>query len=268
MQWSWGLDSNHDNGSAAADTRMRQATVNLFADMGVQPATLQPGLAPATKSTDATAPIPSSNLRCRGQPFRAGVQTLISGTATDSGGGQVWGVEVSTNGGTTWQPAVGQGNWSYRWTPAASSGSVTIKTRAVDDSGNLETPSSGSTVTVTGSGQTTIWPSNAVPGVVDQGPDSPVELGVKFYSEVGGADKGIRFYKSSANTGTHVANLWSEARRSAGLRDVCERNALWVATGRTSRRLCRSIRPSFILLPITVIRATTAQTKTTSLPLA
>ena len=56
VQWSWGLDSNHDNGSAAADTRMRQATVNLFADMGVQPASLQAGLAPATKSTDVTAP--------------------------------------------------------------------------------------------------------------------------------------------------------------------------------------------------------------------
>ena len=33
----------HDNGSAAADTRMKQATVNLFADMGVQPANLQTG---------------------------------------------------------------------------------------------------------------------------------------------------------------------------------------------------------------------------------
>ena len=34
VQWAWGLDSNHDRGSAAADVRMQQATVNLFADMG------------------------------------------------------------------------------------------------------------------------------------------------------------------------------------------------------------------------------------------
>lgn len=54
-----------------------------------------------------------------------------------------------------------------------------------------------------------IWPGNAVPGVVDQGPDSPVELGVKFYSEVGGVIRGIRFYKSSLNSGPHVGNLWS-----------------------------------------------------------
>ena len=132
---------------------------------------------------------------------------MITGTANDSSG-QVWAVEVSTDGGSTWNPATGRGNWSFAWTPA-SPGSVTIKSRAVDDSGNLETPSAGVTVNVAGASQTTIWPSSAVPGVVDGGPDSPLELGVKYYSEVGGAIKGIRFYKSSANTGPHVANLWS-----------------------------------------------------------
>ena len=74
--------------------------------------------------------------------------------------------------------------------------------------GNMETPTSGVTVTVTG-GQTTIWPSMRCPGY-RQGPDNPVELGVKFYSEVGGTIKGIRFYKSIANTGTHIGNLWWE----------------------------------------------------------
>ena len=220
VQWAWGLDSTHDNGSAAADTRMKQATVNLFADMGVQPATLQPGLFLASKSTDTDTPTSIILSPESGATIQSGSQTLISGIARELSG-RVWGVEVSTDGGVTWQPATWQRtttppqgfndevNWSYGWTPATA-GSVTIKSRAVDDSGNLETSSAGITVTVTG-GQTTIWPSSAVPGVIDQGPDSPVELGVKFYSDVGGAIKGIRFYKSSANTGTHVANLWSEA---------------------------------------------------------
>jgi hypothetical protein len=44
---------------------------------------------------------------------------------------------------------------------------------------------------------------------VDGGPDSAVELGVKFRSDVAGTITGIRFYKAMANTGTHVANLWS-----------------------------------------------------------
>jgi len=55
----------------------------------------------------------------------------------------------------------------------------------------------------------TIWSSTTVPSSVDNGPDSPVELGVKFTSSSNGTITGIRFYKSSANTGTHVGNLWS-----------------------------------------------------------
>ncbi len=86
---------------------------------------------------------------------------------------------------------------------------MTIKSRAFDDSGNLQTPGPGVTVSVAASQQPTIWPSSAAPSIVDQGPDKPVALGVKFYSEVGGTIKGIRFYKSLANTGTHVGNLWS-----------------------------------------------------------
>ena len=58
---------------------------------------------------------------------------------------------------------------------------------------------------------TSIWPSGATPGLVDGGPDDAVELGVKFRSDVAGTITGIRFYKGSANTGTHVGNLWSSA---------------------------------------------------------
>ena len=36
-----------------------------------------------------------------------------------------------------------------------------------------------------------------------------MNLGVKFSSDVGGIITGIRFYKASANTGTHVGSLWS-----------------------------------------------------------
>ncbi len=57
--------------------------------------------------------------------------------------------------------------------------------------------------------QMTIWPSTTVPPVADAGSDSPVELGVSFKSDTNGYINGIRFFKSSANTGTHVGNLWS-----------------------------------------------------------
>jgi Domain of unknown function (DUF4082)/Viral BACON domain len=55
----------------------------------------------------------------------------------------------------------------------------------------------------------TIWPGNAVPLTPDSGPDSAVELGVKFTTDVAGTITGIRFYKGIGNTGTHVGNLWS-----------------------------------------------------------
>jgi hypothetical protein len=45
--------------------------------------------------------------------------------------------------------------------------------------------------------------------LIDAGADSAVELGVKFKSDVNGTITGIRFYKASTNTGTHVGNLWS-----------------------------------------------------------
>jgi hypothetical protein len=56
---------------------------------------------------------------------------------------------------------------------------------------------------------TNIWPSTALPGVADAGPDSAVELGVQFRSAVAGSITGIRFYKATANTGTHIGNLWT-----------------------------------------------------------
>jgi hypothetical protein len=62
-----------------------------------------------------------------------------------------------------------------------------------------------------GSCPCTIWSSGATPGVVDGGDPSSVELGVRFRSDVNGFITGIRFYKSSANTGTHIGNLWTNA---------------------------------------------------------
>jgi hypothetical protein len=129
VQWSWGLDAVHDRGSSPADGRMQQATANLFADMGVVPATLQGGLSQPACGTDTTPPTSRITSMSGG---------LIRGTASDTGG-RVGGVEVSTNGGTTWHPADGRENWSYVF-----AGSTPALSRAVDDSGNLEGTPSGS----------------------------------------------------------------------------------------------------------------------------
>ena len=54
-----------------------------------------------------------------------------------------------------------------------------------------------------------IWGSWATPTNVDSGDPNAVEVGVKFLSDVAGQISSIRFYKSAANTGVHVGNLWS-----------------------------------------------------------
>jgi hypothetical protein len=53
-----------------------------------------------------------------------------------------------------------------------------------------------------------IWPSPATP-INDQATDMrPIEVGVKFRTDVDGYITGLRFYKGAANTGEHVGHLW------------------------------------------------------------
>jgi uncharacterized repeat protein (TIGR02543 family) len=132
-QWSWGLDASVD---------MQQATVNLLADMGAQPAALQDGLLPASASTDVVAPVSDVTSPALGAMVSRLAPVLVEGTATDGAPGQVGGVEVSVDGGLTWRRAEGRESWSYLWTPPAD-GTYVILSRAVDDSGNLETPGAG-----------------------------------------------------------------------------------------------------------------------------
>ena len=155
VQWAWGLELQPRRGPKnPPDPAMQQATVNLLADMGVQPATLMSGLVAGARRPP-TPPPPTSTITSpsAGATITNGSTVTISGTATDSGGGVVAGVEVSTDGGSTWHPvttmsAAGTSvTWSYTWS-AAGSGPVTIESRATDDSGNIETPGPGVSVTV------------------------------------------------------------------------------------------------------------------------
>ena len=208
IQWSWGLDGEHDRGGSTPDPDMQQATANLFADMGVQPGSLQSGLVAATASSDAAAPTSQVTTPTAGAEIEANQQTTISGTATDSGGGEVGGIEVSIDGGA-WHRADGRGNWTYTWSPDQT-GQTTIRSRAADDSGNLESPGAGVTVDVVPSTcPCSIWNDSVIPPLEND--SGAVELGVKFRSDVAGEITGLRFYKGPGNTGTHVGHLWSGA---------------------------------------------------------
>lgn len=216
VQWSWGLTNmptgNPDDLVVTEDKRMQQATVNVFADMGVQPKSPQSDLTASTASTDTVGPTVTVTSPAADATVPALKPVTITGTAADTGGGVVARVEVSTDGGTTWKATTGIGSWSYPWTPTAL-GAAQIKVRAVDDSVNI---GATTTVPVTVGPQQcpcTVWPAATVPGTVNGGDGSAVELGVKIRSSVPGSITGIRFYKSPANTGTHTGSLWSSTGR-------------------------------------------------------
>ena len=328
VQWSWGLDNNHDGASSPEDADMQQATVNLLADMSVQPASPQNNLVIATQSSDIMAPTSVIVAPLNGATVQSGTSVLISGTATDVGG-VVAGIEISVDGGITWQRANGRDSWSVNWTPSVL-GVATIMSRAVDDSANIEIPSAGVNVTVdnpddtsppvvsavtplngatdvatdatvtatfnepinpatidtstfelrydvnkivaatvsydvasqtatltptapltdttvftvtvrggatdprvkdvpgnalandyTWSFSTTAGPCSTVPCTIWSLSDTPTsesendpnagEVGVKFQSDIDGYITGIRFYKGSNNTGTHIGNLWTSS---------------------------------------------------------
>ncbi|WP_185972606.1 DUF4082 domain-containing protein, partial [Georgenia yuyongxinii] len=204
IQWSWGLDQEHDGDGAPSDPRMQQATVNLFADMGVQPVTLQADLGAATPSADATGPTVTIVAPATGQAVPNGTTVTATGTAVDTGGGRVAGVEVSTDDGASWHPATGTTEWSFTYVQHGL-GITPLRVRAVDDSANI---GGAASVDIDVSCPCSIF-GTELPEQPDINDGAGVELGLKFTGEIDGFATGVRFYKSAANTGTHTGSLWT-----------------------------------------------------------
>lgn len=212
IQWSWGLDSKHWGGTTQINKNMQQATVNLFADMGVQPGSLQSNLVATTASTDNIAPTSIITSPPNGSTYPYRLPVSITGTATDAA--VVAGVEVSLDGGATWHVAEldkldGSVNWTYTWVPEGP-GLLNVKCRAFDDSGNMETAGTGISITIDGPGYPyTIFHPSVLP--MQFYSDNPLNLGVRFKPNVNGYVTGIRFHKGVNNNGTHLGNLWSSS---------------------------------------------------------
>jgi hypothetical protein len=210
VQWAWGLADEHafQTSTPTSDVRMRQATVNLMADMGAQPMTLMSGLTATTASTDTAGP--SVAITDAPTP-QVGSNYTFSGTVSDVGGGQVAGVEASSDGGQTWHYAnwtAGGNTWSYSFVPMAT-GPVTVEVRAVDDSANLAAPVSATVTVAARSCPCGVFADSATPTNPAANDSSNLELGMKFQSSQAGYITGVRFYKGTGNTGTHTGTLWT-----------------------------------------------------------
>ena len=183
--WSWGLDSNHEGANTPTDPNVQQAMVNMFADMGIQPGTLDASLILATQSTDTVKPTSTITSPTLGASFLEGQRVTITGSAQDSGGGIVAGVEVSLDGGQSWWKATGREAWSYSWVVQAS-GTYNIMSRAVDDSLNLGNPSASTQVTVNLPSTSSLWTLAIKPQVETNMDRDGVELGVRFQAATDG----------------------------------------------------------------------------------
>jgi PKD repeat protein len=123
---------------------------------------------------------------------------------------------ASTGNITSYAWTFGDGTTSTLQNPShayANAGVYTVSLKVTGPGGSNTQPKTNYiTVLAPNTGSTcpcTVWPSSAVPKVAADPDTTPVELGMKFTADRSGSITGIRFYKSSANTGTHVGSLWT-----------------------------------------------------------
>ena len=127
--------------------------------------------------------------------------------APNDNGSAITGYTVTPYIGSTAQTPVPVNN------PSATSATVTGLTNGTTYTFSVAaTNSLGASVQSVASAPVT--PENAIldfstPSSADSGDPGSGELGVKFTSDANGLITGIRFYKATANTGTHVGNLWT-----------------------------------------------------------
>jgi fibronectin type 3 domain-containing protein len=161
------------------------------------------------RATEAAGQPPALTITSTALPN--GAQNMVYSVTLGAGGGKTpysWSI---TSGSLPVGLVLNAGTGVISGTPTII-GSSSFTVKVTDSGAPVQTATMALSITILAAATDyTIWPSTTVPGTVDSGPDSAVELGVKFRSELAGTITGIRFYKASTNTGTHVGNLWSSA---------------------------------------------------------
>jgi len=226
--WSWGLSDQHDSspyGAQVANTDLQQFTINMFADMGIQPGVsdaflISQGLKRASASDDHVAA--TAQLGATPEHLAALSPVTITGTATDDDGnaattdGKVAVVEVSTDGGATWRVASttdGWAHWSYTWQPPAA-GDYTILARAIDDSLNISTIVADQRTMTVGAPDTYSFFGGVAPksdAATLHNDNAAVELGMRFTVDRVGEVTELKYWRSSIDAGdtdVREGHLW------------------------------------------------------------
>ena len=135
---------------------------------------------------------------------QAVVPSTVTFTLKDSGGNTVGG-SVSFNGTDT----------VATFTPTSALATSTTYTATVSGAQNssgtaMSSPSTWSfTTAATSQCPCSIWQDATPSGAVDAADTTAVNLGLQFQASSSGFIDGVRFYKESDNTGSHIGSLWS-----------------------------------------------------------
>ncbi|MGC2423221.1 MAG: hypothetical protein WA666_02575, partial [Nitrospirota bacterium] len=113
--WTWGYNAYGDLGDGTTTNRNTPVQVSgltgVMSIAGGYNHTIALALEPADTTPPASAiTAPSDGAMLNGTSY------IITGTATDGTGSGVQYVDVSTDGGKTWNRASGTTTWSYNWT--------------------------------------------------------------------------------------------------------------------------------------------------------
>jgi Domain of unknown function (DUF4082)/Bacterial Ig domain len=149
-----------------------------------------------------------------GSVLAVGTPVLVTGGAANGETGGIISVEVSLDGGATWELAEGTETWSFTFTPTEP-GQLTIVSRAATDD-VVETPTRSNQVTV-GEGDAPprtcpcrlLLPPLPNRPMINDPDDVPVELGLRFTLDRPGVITGLDFVHFTGNDGPHVGHLWT-----------------------------------------------------------
>src|SRR5262249_18787059 len=138
--------------------------------------------------------------------------TIVPTTTSSSTSTTIAPTTTSSSTRTTIVPTTTSSSTRTTTVPPTTSSSTSPTTVPTTTSSSTTTTTTSTTTTTTSPGAScpcTIWSPTQTPAVASQNDASAVEVAVKFRSDLAGVITGLRFYKGSKNTGTHVGNLWT-----------------------------------------------------------
>jgi hypothetical protein len=166
------------------------------------------GSGPESANSNAVTPTatsaPSAPTAVSATP--ASSEALVNWTASsDDGGSSITGYSVTPYvGGQAQTPVqVAADKTSATVTGLANGTSYTFKVSATNAIGSTDSAATDPVIPA----DTVL--DFATPATVDSGDGGANNLGLSFTSSVPGQVTGVRFYKASTNTGTHVGSLWT-----------------------------------------------------------